>query len=370
MPHEHTDERLSAIAAGLAAGKTYAEIGLELGVSRQRVEQLVKKHRPDVPRPKQRSAIRRTRASAEWDAAWGEVVRDVAERHSSIAAIAAELGQPETDVARFLRNNGLRPAGPRRQAPTFSDDDLLTAVRNAASAVGEPLTAVRYSEWAEQQAHDRAPSQPTIFNRFGSWVAACAAAGVRPGDASRPTYTRTWTSEGCLEVLRKWLDTQPATTSVAAYEATRARSVDDMPSSPTIRNRLGGWASSQQAARRWKGLVDSGAIDPAALHAGPIVRHVRSTWSGEEARTALVQFVEWSVGERRHPSAVAYDHWAKERGAPRVHAVTKSFGSWNAALLAVGFTAVAQSPNPAARQDVPLGDQRRPTVVSSASAGS
>jgi hypothetical protein len=319
-------------------------------VSRQRIDQLVKKHGLAVPRPKRRSAIRRTRAAADWDAAWGELVRDAAERHSSIAAIAAEIGQPETEVGRFLRDHGLRAGAPRRYEPVFSNADLIAAVWTAASEMGEPLTEARYVEWANRQPRGQVPSQPTVCNRFGSWVAACAAAGVRPGEASRPAYTRTWTREACLEVLRGWLDIHPASTSVVAYEATRARSADDMPSSPTIRNRFGGWASALQAARQWKRLVDRGAIDPTALNAGPVVRQVRETWREEDVRSALVQFVEWSADERRHPSAVAYEQWARDRSAPRMHAVRTFFGSWNAALLSVGFVDVAQSPNLAARR--------------------
>lgn len=66
------------------------------------------------------------------------------------------------------------------------EDRIEEAIQTAAQAVGEPITGQEYQDWAESHPEDW-PSQQTMANsEFGSWGAACEAAGVIYG---RQEYT-------------------------------------------------------------------------------------------------------------------------------------------------------------------------------------
>ncbi len=120
---------------------------------------------------------------------------------------------------------------------TFSDEDILAALRAAALEIGEPLSHGRYESLG------RGPSSARIIQRFGSWSAACAAAGVVSGSASR-TYTQRWDRTAVISAVREYLITGSGT--YADYQDW-ARS-EDRPSGATVRNVLGGWAAAKRAA--------------------------------------------------------------------------------------------------------------------------
>ena len=119
---------------------------------------------------------------------------------------------------------------------TFSDEDILAALRAVAGLLGEPLSHGKYDS-----AEHSGPSSARVIQRFGSWSAACAAAGVRSGAASR-TYASKWDRESVIAAVRAF----PGST-YAQYEAW-AREDSARPSAATVRNVLGGWAAAKAAA--------------------------------------------------------------------------------------------------------------------------
>lgn len=121
---------------------------------------------------------------------------------------------------------------------TFSDEDIRAALRAAAVELGEPLSHARYASLR------RSPSPARIIQRFGSWRAACTAAGVVAGAAPR-AYAQRWDRETVVGAVREYLSTGSGT--YADYQAW-ARD-GDRPSGPTVRNVLGGWEAAKQAAR-------------------------------------------------------------------------------------------------------------------------
>ena len=128
------------------------------------------------------------------------------------------------------------------RAPDFSDRQLLDGLREAAAELGEPLTNGAYDTW--QRGRDTAASPALLIRRFGSWRAACEAAGLT-ANATRST-TRRWSEDDLVAAVAAYLKTPDATGSFADYSAW-ARSHEDAPSGATLRQRAT-WADLKRRA--------------------------------------------------------------------------------------------------------------------------
>ena len=90
---------------------------------------------------------------------------------------------------------GERPRGRSRSRP-WESDELLAVLRLAATHQ-EPLTAQRYSD-LRTAGLSSGPTPAIFVKEFGSWSAACAAAGIRSGKKLHSNYGRKWEDEELL----------------------------------------------------------------------------------------------------------------------------------------------------------------------------
>lgn len=139
-----------------------------------------------------------------------------------------------------------QPEPPRSNAPArggIDDESILAALRSAAAVAGTPLSAERYDAiWRD---HGGA-SAARVIQRFGSWNAACAAAGLAT-NRGRAAYRRSWTRESLLAAVADYLVSEGAAGSYADY-ARWARTTQGAPSAQTVRNYLGSWGSAKEDA--------------------------------------------------------------------------------------------------------------------------
>lgn len=129
----------------------------------------------------------------------------------------------------------------RRQS--FTDEQILAALRTAAGRCGEPLSHARYDNVSREVS---GPSSARIIQRFGSWRRACAAAGVAAGTPAR-AYTPRWDRAGVRAAVADYLASEGCPGTYADYEGW-ARADPDRPSGATVRNILGGWKAAKEAA--------------------------------------------------------------------------------------------------------------------------
>lgn len=128
----------------------------------------------------------------------------------------------------------------------YSDDVLLDALRFAASVVGEPMSTSAYE--ALQHEHSL-PMWLTVVHRFGTWNAACGAAGLEVNSqhkGRRPTWDPTTSADAVSRFLG---DPEQISESYAAYSAW-AKQRSDAPSGPTVKNIFGTWNEAKAAATR------------------------------------------------------------------------------------------------------------------------
>jgi uncharacterized protein (DUF433 family) len=247
-------QRVREMAALREQGWSLDEIALRYEVSRERVRQILRAH--GGPDSQEIADARRRRAEQlaearvdELLALWraGEGAGIVAGKLGLQAvACRSTIERFATDVDRAARRASM--AG-TRGAQTYSDRDIILGLTSVATRLGRVPSAKEYAALAREL---RYPSLATVLNRMGGWSNAVAAAGLRPA-ATAPARTRgrRWTEDACWEALRRAVDELGEIPSVLAYERFAAGR-SDLPSSATVRNRLGRWSSlvTRLAAQR------------------------------------------------------------------------------------------------------------------------
>lgn len=125
----------------------------------------------------------------------------------------------------------------------YTDDDVVRALLRAAGMAGTPLTVAGYDRVARDLS---GPSSARIVQRFGSWNAACSAAGL-PTNPGRGAPGRRWPREVVVSAVADYLATDGARGSYADYG--RWAQETGGPSPQTVRNILGGWTAAKAAAQ-------------------------------------------------------------------------------------------------------------------------
>jgi hypothetical protein len=238
-------DRNEQMAEMALAGETLQSIGLTVGVTRERVRQILAKRYGITG--EDMLALRRS-LRADRLARDGATVKAWVSTNPgrTLNEAALATGVPVDRIRKALSRQDVRaafaPVRPSHQ-PRFTDEAILDAIRAAALEHGDPLSHTRYDRYA---ADHGMPTSCRITQRFGSWSAACAAAGVGVFTRNR-TYTRRWTPGQMVDAVVDYLASPASTGSFADYDAW-SRTRPDMPSSGTVRNQFGSWTVVKTAA--------------------------------------------------------------------------------------------------------------------------
>lgn len=119
----------------------------------------------------------------------------------------------------------------------YSNSNILSAIRQAASEVGEPLTRNDYQTWQNTKCSSY-PAVETIHNRL-SWGTACEKAGVRYGSSVK--------DEDIHSAIRRAAANQGEPLTVQEYGNWRKKANKKAPSPSTIHKRFG-WAEACEQA--------------------------------------------------------------------------------------------------------------------------
>jgi DNA-binding CsgD family transcriptional regulator len=241
------DRPLSArereIFALRAAGWTLREIGERYGISRQRVDEIVRDR--GGPRLPEVVAARRARTeeiiserSAEIRRWWraGLSIGEIADRLGlPVAPAHRAIGRVLDPIDRAHRNRAIVT---RTRTRRYSRNELTAGLRAVAERVGATPTQEEYRAIARGL---KLASILTLGKRFGSWQEAITAAGLTPLPGARRQRSRyRWDKEACWEALERvagQIGNPPRFQSYVQLSTGR----DDLPSGPTIRNQLGRW---------------------------------------------------------------------------------------------------------------------------------
>jgi hypothetical protein len=171
----------------------------------------------------------------------------------TVAEMVEATGRDAEDVSRFwprkLSYLLLRAAGTNENR--WSDEEVLNAIRDAA-LYEFPLTTNAYAELLSQ-GQIKGPSMPRIWQRFGSWTAACEAAGVVAGQTMRTNYQSRWSDDDLLQIVRRYLLDPNAPNSAHRFDEWKRTAAPDGPSFQTLRNRFGSWTEVKRRALAQEG---------------------------------------------------------------------------------------------------------------------
>jgi len=203
-------------------GLTNHEIAVQLGVSRERVRQLL--HRYEIPiRPlrERRFLAAVTGRETEIAAAFVELRND--------AAVAQRLGLLNGQVRRLIdatvpEADVLRRRG-RNHQPRYSDAELIATLQRAALELSSPMGYQAFRIWAVgQQRHGSScPGPQVVVLRFAGWRNALAQAGLPVNRVGGPHST--YDLDSVLSAIAAcWVDLgrAPSVTGYGTWRAARA----------------------------------------------------------------------------------------------------------------------------------------------------
>lgn len=244
--------RNAEIASRVANGETYRAIAQDYPaengagtISGERVRQIadaymnkesrgLRKEASDRRRHANAVAAVKTYAAEHVQASIPEIVRETG-RHLDADGVIEALGKDEA-----LRRPMRASTG---KSVRFTDEDCLAALRKAASDEDGkptvPVSAGRYSKIIKD-----GPSPQTLILRYGSWRAACEAAGVKSSASARQagTWKKGWSDDELRSYVSRFF-TEVGPTGTTTDYVKWAKTVEGAPSLITVRNRLGRWTS-------------------------------------------------------------------------------------------------------------------------------
>jgi hypothetical protein len=234
-------------------GHSLDAIALSFGVSRERVRQILHTHGgPDS----QRAADARRRRAEEQALACIEELLELWRAGEDPRGAAVVLGVQAaacrnaiarfaTEFDRAARTASLARA---RAAKTYSDGDIAAALTSVAVELGRVPSAKEYE--ALSRVHG-CPSLATVLKRMGGWTNAVRACGLIPVSTPARTRSRRWTADACWTAVRRAVVELERIPTIVTYDR-HAAGRPDLPSSATLRNRLGRWSAitAQLAAER------------------------------------------------------------------------------------------------------------------------
>lgn len=229
-----------------AEGATLAEIGQKLGVTRERVRQILLEVGGPSAAEVERTKLRLRR---EVDLALRKrIVADTREHAPTTLNEAAErLGVSTHEIQRLASRDVARTYVPPPQSHSrggWSREAIGKAIREAARRSPQ-LSTSKYRQW-RQANPDAGPGPERIAQLFGSWQAACTYAGVDCGHTSNREYRSAWTDEDLLTAVAVYLSDRSTLGTFKGY-AKWASKHKDRPSATTLRNRIGPWSVVKRA---------------------------------------------------------------------------------------------------------------------------
>jgi hypothetical protein len=235
--------RDNAILAMRMQGKTLEEIGLSFDLTRERVRQIISKFGPGLDFPNITELRNRekkeklTSIANEISANWNSF------RKYDFAMLAREYNLSIAvirQVVTKVQHAYLSANEESHIEKLWTADDCIKVLKEAAT-YSFPLTVLEYRRLIESKSII-GPTFPIFCSRFGSWADACAAAGVETGIALRE-YDSVWSDSDLVRIVRQFLwETRDASWSIQNYDKWRIGHESQMPSTGSLRNRLGTWS--------------------------------------------------------------------------------------------------------------------------------
>lgn len=240
-------------------GATLDKIGKEVGVTRERVRQILVKISPDLDNVIETLKVGIQEKYVEIQE---QKFVDIFNKYGAIykSELAHELGIDEVAAIKMTPKRFQKYIIDKSPEPvvtlTWSREQCLDAIRKA-STYYFPIKQADYDHLISIGEID-GPSIQYMYLKHGQWTDLCAEAGVECAPALRYEYVRMWSDEELLSYARRFFMEPNTTGSYGGYDEWRDLQTDHVPSGVLIRNVFGSWATVRRKAlesiREQKGL--------------------------------------------------------------------------------------------------------------------
>lgn len=246
IPMTATKTRNENLVARAEQGYDLALLAREAGVSRQRVHQIVTRlstMSPEDIEAKRLARREETRIAEATKVA--NTIRETAESNpdATINTLAQMCQVDSATVREALPYLEVQRRSDEPPSESVSDEEIFATIR-AVSALdgGDPLSGPFY----DTHRGDRAVTRARLLQRFGTWGAACDAAGVSWLARETRTYSRRWNETQMLDYAWDYLNSTSSPTFLGfdSWLGTQ----NDAPSAQTVRNTLGTWVEIKRQA--------------------------------------------------------------------------------------------------------------------------
>ena len=266
-------ERGDALHRMRVSGMSLRQIGEQVGISGERVRQLIVQagHPPEETKAQAKEA-RKARSDRHLEIQAAELRpqvhrlldqgRSLKEIRTTlgVSAKAVELAVDGLDEYKRIKTALRRPARPIVR--TFTEAEVIGCLRQAQADIGGMLSLPAYNAYGKTKRSPERPwpSSATVTNYFGSWRGGVIAAGLpaNPGRGAPGCHQR-YSEQDCLDVLHAAASTlgrMPSTGEYfiwreqrrREYAPTAASARKTFPTVITIRNRFGSWPAAVRRA--------------------------------------------------------------------------------------------------------------------------
>ena len=224
------------------AGATLEEIGAKFGLTRERARQILKEL--NAPSSSELAERKRVAKQVREKEVLIEVERDLREHPATtVEDTALRLGIKQSELRSLLPADikyRFLPPPKEAQPRRWSQEEVIKAIQQAGT-MEFPLSSNAYTSLLEQRLIS-GPSAPRIWQLFGSWSAACDAAGVESFAHGNSGFGTRWSDDEMFSMVRTYLVEETGRPTASRYDQW-AREHADAPSLGTIRNRLGLWST-------------------------------------------------------------------------------------------------------------------------------
>ena len=230
-------------------GNSLDKIGREVGLTRERVRQVLLEYSPDLDKTIQASLGVKSEMEREATinsisglfSKFGALTKEELAQHLQISSDEV-LNIVPTRFKKFILDGKAE-----RLTPVTWEKDFVLSQLSKAATYYFPLRTSDY-EHLTQIGEISGPSIPWIIVKFGSWSNACMLAGVEPAPALRAEYTRLWNDAELLSFVVRYLLDDGTTGSIGDYRQWRDRQSDHVPSGELIRNQYELWSNAVKQA--------------------------------------------------------------------------------------------------------------------------
>jgi AraC-like DNA-binding protein len=225
-------------------GETLQTIATDAGVSRQRIEQIISAEGgislAEVQHRRRKNAEKAKQALTE------RIREEVAQGAYSSTDVAERLGLSKVEVSKaWPEDLSKSRLTPQNSPLKYTDEDLFKYLREVPPHHPDGLCTVSKYKALREAGTITGPTPPTFYKRFGTWNAACEAAGVPHGEG-RAFYAQNFSDEQIIDVMVEYLNDHPHP-SVENYSAW-ARDKAHAPSLALFRIRFGFWNEAKRRA--------------------------------------------------------------------------------------------------------------------------